>query len=79
MQILSKTAVARFTRTLGTLLETAGVPILDAITITKDTCGNSVYEKALAKVHDAIREGESFAKRPLRAAAKCLRFDRDRI
>jgi type IV pilus assembly protein PilC len=59
-QILRKTAVARFTRTLGTLLS-AGVPILDAITITKDTVGNVVYENALEKVHDAIREGESFA------------------
>jgi type IV pilus assembly protein PilC len=68
-QILSKTAVARFTRTLGTLLS-AGVPILDAITITKDTCGNSVFEKALQKVHDAIREGESFAA-PLRQAKVC--------
>jgi len=68
-QILSKTAVARFTRTLGTLLS-AGVPILDAINITKDTCGNSVFEAALAKVHDAIREGESFAA-PLRAANVC--------
>ncbi len=68
-QILSKSAVARFTRTLGTLLS-AGVPILDAINITKDTCGNSVFEKALMKVHDAIREGESFAA-PLRAARVC--------
>ena len=65
-QILRKTAVARFTRTLGTLL-TAGVPILEAITITKDTSGNAVFERALAKVHDAIREGESFAA-PLRSA-----------
>jgi type IV pilus assembly protein PilC len=68
-QILSKTAVARFTRTLGTLLS-AGVPILDAITITKDTCGNMVFERALQKVHDAIREGESFAA-PLRQAKVC--------
>jgi type IV pilus assembly protein PilC len=68
-QILSKTAVARFTRTLGTLLS-AGVPILDAIIITKDTCGNNVFEKALQKVHDAIREGESFAA-PLRQAKVC--------
>jgi len=68
-QILSKTAIARFTRTLGTLLS-AGVPILDALTITKDTCGNAVFEGALAKVHDAIREGESFAA-PLRQAKVC--------
>src|SRR5262245_29310100 len=63
--ILAKTAVARFTRTLGTLIS-AGVPILDALNITKETCGNEVYSKALIKVHDAIREGESMAD-PLRA------------
>jgi type IV pilus assembly protein PilC len=63
--ILAKTAVARFTRTLGTLIS-AGVPILDAINITKETSGNEVYARALGKVHDAIREGESMAD-PLRA------------
>jgi len=68
-QIISKTAIARFTRTLGTLLA-AGVPILDALNITRDTVGNVVFEDALQKVHDAIREGESFAA-PLRAAKVC--------
>ena len=63
--ILRKGTIARFTRTLGTLIS-AGVPILDAINITKETCGNEVYERALVKVHDAIREGESMAD-PLRA------------
>src|SRR5688572_987513 len=67
--ILGKTAIARFTRTLGTLIS-AGVPILDAINITKETCGNEVYSRALGKVHDAIREGESFAD-PLRATKVC--------
>jgi type IV pilus assembly protein PilC len=67
--ILAKTAIARFTRTLGTLIS-AGVPILDAINITKETCGNEVYSKALIKVHDAIREGESMAD-PLRATKVC--------
>ncbi|WP_428937563.1 type II secretion system F family protein [Fontivita pretiosa] len=67
--ILAKTAIARFTRTLGTLIS-AGVPILDAINITKETCGNEVYAKALSKVHDAIREGESMAD-PLRATKVC--------
>lgn len=67
--ILAKTAIARFTRTLGTLIS-AGVPILDAINITKETCGNEVYSKALLKVHDAIREGESMAD-PLRATKVC--------
>jgi len=64
--LLQKSAVARFTRTLGTLIS-AGVPILEAITITRDTAGNEVYVRALDKVHDSIREGESFAT-PLRAA-----------
>ncbi|RLF44561.1 MAG: type II secretion system F family protein, partial [Thermoplasmata archaeon] len=62
--IFAKTAVARFTRTLGTLL-TAGVPILEALNITRETAGNEVYARALAKVHDNIREGENFAA-PLR-------------
>ena len=64
--IVSKSSIARFTRTLGTLIS-AGVPILDAINITKETSGNEVYARALTKVHDAIREGESMAD-PLRAA-----------
>ncbi len=67
--MLRKTAVARFTRTLGTLIS-AGVPILEAIMITRDTSGNYVYEKALTKVHDSIREGETFAA-PLRESKVC--------
>lgn len=67
--ILGKTSVARFTRTLGTLIS-AGVPILDALNITKETCGNEVYSRALIKVHDGIREGESMAD-PLRATKVC--------
>jgi type IV pilus assembly protein PilC len=67
--ILSKTSIARFTRTLGTLIS-AGVPILDAIIITKETSGNEVFSRALVKVHDAIREGESMAD-PLRATKVC--------
>jgi type IV pilus assembly protein PilC len=64
-QIISKSSIGRFTRTLGTLIS-AGVPILDALNITKETSGNEVYARALQKVHDAIREGESMAD-PLRA------------
>ena len=67
--IIGKSSIGRFTRTLGTLIS-AGVPILDAINITKETCGNEVYGRALAKVHDAIREGESMAD-PLRATKVC--------
>ncbi len=63
--ILMKTSVARFTRTLGTLIA-AGVPILEAITITRDTAGSEVFSRALGQVHDSIREGESFAG-PLKA------------
>lgn len=63
-KLLNKTAIARMTRTLGTLVR-AGVPILDAITITKDTTGNFVFQKALMSVHDSVRQGDSFAE-PLR-------------
>jgi type IV pilus assembly protein PilC len=65
-QVISKTGVERFCRTLGTLLS-AGVPILEALNITRETSGNQVYARALQKVHGAIREGESFAS-PLRQA-----------
>ncbi len=65
--LIQKNSVSRFARTLGTLIN-AGVPILEALKITKETSGNEVYARALEKVHDSIREGESFAA-PLRAAA----------
>jgi type IV pilus assembly protein PilC len=65
-QIVSKSGIARFTRTLGTLIA-AGVPILEALKITRETTGNEVYASMLAKVHDSIREGDSFAN-PLRAS-----------
>ena len=64
--ITGKSSIARFSRTLGTLLS-AGVPILDALAITADTAGNEVYTRALRKVRESIREGESIAK-PLRQA-----------
>lgn len=67
--LIRKTTIAKFTRTLGTLIN-AGVPILEAIAITRDTSGNAVYEKALNKVHDSIREGETFAE-PLRESKVC--------
>jgi type IV pilus assembly protein PilC len=65
-QITAKTSVARFSRTLGTLLS-AGVPILEAINITSETSGNEVFARSLKKVHDGIREGENFSE-PLRQA-----------
>ncbi len=63
-QVISKTGVERFCRTLGTLLS-AGVPILEALHITRETAGNAVFARALGKVREGIREGESFAD-PLR-------------
>ncbi len=65
-QIIGKSSVARFTRTLGTLIS-AGVPILEAVNITRDTTGNEIYSRMLQRVHDSIREGDSFA-RPLGAS-----------
>jgi len=65
-QIVAKGTVSRFARTLGTLLE-AGVPILEAIHITRNTCGNAIFSNALDKVYEGIREGENFAD-PLRRA-----------
>ena len=68
-QILGKTSIARFTRTLGTLIA-AGVPILEALNITRETAGNEVYRRALGGVHDSIRRGETFSE-PLRKARVC--------
>lgn len=56
--IQRKSAVSRFSRTLGTLV-TSGVPILQALNITRDTAGNVVISKAIEKVHEAVKEGES--------------------
>jgi len=51
-------AVARFSRTFGTLVS-SGVPILQALLITRDTAGNVIVSDAVTKIHDAVREGES--------------------
>jgi len=67
--LVAKATIAKFTRTLGTLIN-AGVPILDAITITSETTGNDVYGSALMNVHNSVRQGESFAE-PLRKAKVC--------
>ncbi len=67
--LISKTSIARFTRTLGTLIS-AGVPILDAINITSNTTGNMKYKKALDLVHESIRRGETFSE-PLRKTKVC--------
>ena len=51
-------SVARFSRTFGTLVS-SGVPILQALLITRDTAGNVIVSDAVTKIHDAVREGES--------------------
>jgi type IV pilus assembly protein PilC len=56
--VTRKSAVSRFARTLGTLV-TSGVPILQALNITRDTAGNVIVSDAIAKVHEAVKEGES--------------------
>jgi type IV pilus assembly protein PilC len=58
--IVSKSTVSRMCRTLGTLI-TSGVPILEALSIVKEATGNAVFEQALGRVHDSIREGENIA------------------
>jgi type IV pilus assembly protein PilC len=55
-----KIAVTRWTRTLGTLIG-AGVPILDAINVTRETAGNEVFANMLGNVHNSIRQGDTFA------------------
>lgn len=65
-----KSAIARFARTFGTLLS-SGVPILDALTIVKNTVGNEVVAEAVQHIHDSIREGESIVG-PL---SECKVFD----
>lgn len=63
-QLVEKNIVARTMRTLGTLVA-SGVPILEALRITRDTSGNAVFENLYAKVYESIREGESIA-RPMK-------------
>lgn len=58
--LVTKVAVARFARTLGTLL-TSGVPILQALRITRETIANEIIQNAIQKVHDSIKEGETIA------------------
>ncbi|MBO7483230.1 MAG: type II secretion system F family protein [Kiritimatiellae bacterium] len=55
--LVQRTAVSRVTRTLGTLLS-SGVPILQSLTIVRDTTGNRVVSNAIQNVHDAVKEGE---------------------
>jgi len=56
--VISKVAIARFTRTLGTLVQ-SGVPILQALTIVRETAGNLVVARAVSAVYDSVKEGET--------------------
>lgn len=64
--VISKVAISRFTRTLGTLVS-SGVPILQALTIVKETSGNVVVSDAVADVHESVKEGETITA-PLEAS-----------
>jgi type IV pilus assembly protein PilC len=64
--LIRKTSISRFSRTLGTLV-TSGVPILQALTITRETAGNLVIAHAISQVHDRVKEGESIVQ-PLEAS-----------
>ncbi len=59
-QIIEKTIVARTMRTLGTLVA-SGVPILEALSITRETCNNAVFERMYTRVYESIREGDTIA------------------
>jgi len=59
-ELVSKAAISRFSRTFGTLLS-SGVPILQALNITRDVIGNERIAKALDRVHDRVRDGENVA------------------
>jgi type IV pilus assembly protein PilC len=59
-QLSSKVSITRWTRTLGTLIG-AGVPILDALNVTRETAGNEVFANMLSNVHNSIRQGDTFA------------------
>ncbi|MCD6352979.1 MAG: type II secretion system F family protein [Proteobacteria bacterium] len=60
-QFIKKTEVARFSRTLGTLIR-SGVPILEALNVVKETMGNMVFVHAIADVRNKMKEGENISK-----------------
>jgi type IV pilus assembly protein PilC len=64
--LIEKTVVARTTRTLGTLVS-SGVPILEALSIVRETCTNMVFERMYQRVYESIREGDTIAQ-PLKAS-----------
>jgi len=64
--VVSKVAISRFSRTLGTLVS-SGVPILQALNIVKETSGNVIIGNAVAAIHDSVKEGETITA-PLEAS-----------
>jgi type IV pilus assembly protein PilC len=58
--LIQKTAISRFSRTLGTLMS-SGVPVLQALSIVKETSGNEALGRAIQVVHDSVKEGENMA------------------
>lgn len=64
--VIKKVAISRFTRTLGTLVS-SGVPILQALTIVKETSGNVIVADAVNAVHESVKEGETITA-PLEAS-----------
>ena len=64
--VVSKVCISRFTRTLGTLVS-SGVPILQALTIVRETSGNVIIANAVNGVHESVKEGETITA-PLEAS-----------
>lgn len=58
--LVTKSSISRFTRTLGTLMS-SGVPVLQALNIVKETVGNEVISSSVEVIHDAVKEGENMA------------------
>lgn len=58
--LFRKASVARFSRTLGTLLQ-SGVPILQALNIVRDTAGNQIISDCIMQIHDSVKEGDTIA------------------
>ena len=65
-QVVSKVSISRFARTLGTLVS-SGVPILQALTIVRETAGNVIISTAVSKIHESVKEGETITA-PLEAS-----------
>lgn len=64
--LIRKTSISQFSRTLGTLV-TSGVPILQALEITRETAGNTAIAQAISQVHDSVKEGDTIVQ-PLEAS-----------